>query len=144
MHKQLKIILIIWIWLFDFKQLLWACTNLLWKCRITQTQPCDFLLSAFTPAVPGVQRWQVCEEDPDWGGLRVAGQSRPAQARGGLAQAACQQRSDPLIEGDPLWKRSTWEGTIRSPGCLDSTSVTLIHSCWVGGKGGLGTRQVFF
>lgn len=51
-----------------------------------------------SPAFPGVQWWQVCEEDPDRGGLCVAGQSRPSQASGELAQAACQHRPDPLID----------------------------------------------
>lgn len=50
------------------------------------------------PAVPGVQRRQVRQEDPDWRGLRVAGQGGPAQARGQLAQAARQHGSDPLVE----------------------------------------------
>lgn len=56
----------------------------------------------FTPAVPGLQRRQVCKEDPDRGGLRVAGQSRPAQARSELAQAARQHHSDPLVEAAML------------------------------------------
>lgn len=56
-----------------------------------------FGLSVVVPAVPGVQRRQVREEDPDRRGLRVAGQSRPAQARGELAQAARQHRPDPLL-----------------------------------------------
>lgn len=56
----------------------------------------------FTPAVLGVQWWQVYEEDPDRRGLRVAGQSRPTQASGELAQAARQHRPDPLIEGDSI------------------------------------------
>lgn len=64
----------------------------------------DTLLCLFTPAVPGVQRRQVCKEDPDRGGLRVAGQSRPAQARSELAQAARQHHSDPLVEGAPPLK----------------------------------------
>lgn len=58
----------------------------------------------FTPAVPGIQWWQVRKEDPDWGGLRVAGQSRPTQASGELAQAPRQHRPDPLIEGDSIQK----------------------------------------
>lgn len=49
------------------------------------------------PAVPGVQRGQVRQEDPDRRGLRVAGQGGPAQARGQLAQAARQHGSDPLV-----------------------------------------------
>lgn len=50
------------------------------------------------PAVPGVQRRQVRQEDLDWRGLRVAGQGRPAQAGGQLAQAARQHRPDPLVK----------------------------------------------
>lgn len=56
--------------------------------------------SWFSPAFPGIQWWQVCEEDPDRGGLRLARQGRPSQASGELAQAARQHRPDPLIEED--------------------------------------------
>lgn len=49
------------------------------------------------PAVPRVERRQVHEEDADRRGLRVAGQDGLAEASGGLAQAARQHRSDPLI-----------------------------------------------
>lgn len=60
----------------------------------------------FPSAVPGVQWRQVHEEDPDRGGLRVAGQGRPSQASGQLAQAARQHRPDPLIEGGSILKNT--------------------------------------
>lgn len=53
-----------------------------------------------TSAVPGVQRRKVCKEDLDRRGLCMAGQSRPTQTSGELAQAARQHCSDPLINGD--------------------------------------------
>ena len=67
------------------------------------------------PAVPRVQRGQVHEEDPDRGGLRVAGQSRPPQASGELAQAARQQRPDPLVEEDGKKQQDPEEVSEVSP-----------------------------
>lgn len=45
-------------------------------------------------AVPGIQRRQVHEEDPDRGGLYLAGQGGHEEAGGELAQAVCQLHSD--------------------------------------------------
>lgn len=52
----------------------------------------------FHTAFPGIKWGQVCEEDFDWWGVRVAGQGGPAEANGQLAQAAGHHSSDPILE----------------------------------------------
>lgn len=53
-----------------------------------------FLLSNGSLAFPGIQRRQVHEEDPDRGGLHLAGQGGHEEEGGELAQAVCQLHSD--------------------------------------------------
>lgn len=95
-----------------------------------------------SPVVPGVQRWQVCKEDPDRGGLRVAGQSRPTQASGELAQAARQHRHDPLIEKRLNLKKPNVRGH-KGLGHLETLRFNICNTDPLslgGGKGGSGTE----
>lgn len=49
-------------------------------------------------ALPGIKWGQVCEEDSDRWGLRLAGQGGPEEESGQLAQAASHHSPDPVLE----------------------------------------------
>lgn len=66
-----------------------------------------FLLSNGSLAFSGIQRRQVHEEDPDRGGLHLAGQGGHEEEGGELAQAVCQLHPDQPLSSPPrTWRFS--------------------------------------
>lgn len=88
-----------------------------------------FLLSHGCLAFPGIQWRQVYEEDPDRGGLHLAGQGGHEEEGGELAQAVCQLHSDQPLSSSPRTRRfSSLPGSWVSDAWFIKTSERKVNS----------------
>lgn len=73
-------------------------------------------------AFPGIQWRQVHEEDPDRGGLHLAGQGGHEEEGGELAQAVCQLHSDQPLSSSLQTERPSRSAALRgSDICFNKT-----------------------